>query len=71
MPNRKGDGTKSWFHSGRIYHTPAGWWFSTREHTEEGPFESLQEAEAVLCLYIRSKNLSKSAILNSQTSCPD
>lgn len=56
MKLRAGEVSKAWFRSDRFYHTPDGWWFQTRENTEEGPFASHKDAENELCLYIRQNN---------------
>ena len=57
MKVRRGDSKKAWFRGDRFYHTGDGWWFTTREHTEYGPFDSHVEAENELCLYVRKTNL--------------
>ena len=59
MPHRKNDMKSTWFHSDRTYHTPEGWWFSSREHTEEGPFQSEKDCEVGICLYLRDVNLAQ------------
>ncbi len=53
MQNRSGEQKKTWFRSERYYHTNDGWWFLTREQSQEGPFDSQKEAENELILYIR------------------
>jgi len=57
MRVRQGDDKKTWYRSNRFYHTIEGWWVSTREHTELGPFNSEEDADMELCLYIRKINL--------------
>ena len=56
MRVRTGEAARPWFRTERYYHTNDGWWFLTREKTEEGPFGSQNEAENVLTLYIRKVN---------------
>lgn len=56
MRTRSGEPMKPWFRSERYYHTNDGWWFLTRENTEEGPFVSQLEAENELTYYIRKVN---------------
>ena len=53
---RAGEDNKSWFRSDRMMHVNENWYFLTRENTQEGPFDSRQEAEAELILYIRHVN---------------
>ena len=48
--------------SQRIYHTGDGWWISTREKAELGPFDSEKDASMELCLYIRKLNMFDSQI---------
>ena len=57
MRVRSGDNKKFYFRGDRFYHTTVGWWFSTRENTELGPFNSEEDASVELCLYIRSINM--------------
>ena len=52
MQTRNGENPHPWFRTERYYHTKEGWWFLTREKTEEGPFVSQHEAEDKLNLYI-------------------
>lgn len=56
MRTRTGEASRPWFRSDRYYHTGEGWWFSTRENKEMGPFTSQNEAESELILYIRKVN---------------
>ncbi len=60
MQVRGSESQKSWFRTERFYHTGDGWWFSSREHTEEGPFSTLKDAEMELIFYIRKVNLAQS-----------
>ncbi len=53
---RAGEIKKTWFRSDRFFHTDNGWFFITRENTQEGPFYSQKEAESELTLYIRHLN---------------
>ncbi|WP_144392922.1 DUF6316 family protein [Pleionea sediminis] len=53
MLNRSGEIKKTWFRGDRYFHTAEGWFFLTRECTQEGPFRSQNEAENELMLYIR------------------
>jgi hypothetical protein len=53
---RAGEAKKTWFRSERFFHTDEGWYFITRENTQEGPFSSHKEAENELTLYIRHLN---------------
>lgn len=53
MQVRHGEENKPWLRSDRFYHTSEGWWFQTRENTQQGPFSSHKDAEAELMLYIR------------------
>ena len=39
----------------RIYRVGNEWYFSTREGSEAGPFETRDEAEAALVLFLRDK----------------
>ena len=57
MRTRKGEPGRPWFRTERYYHTNDGWWFMTREKTEEGPFRSQNEAQNELMLYIRRTNM--------------
>jgi len=57
MDQRFGEKEQTYFRCDRFYHTAQGWWCSTREHTELGPYISEKEAEAELFLYIRKVNM--------------
>ncbi len=56
MRTRSGEAARPWFRSERYYHTGEGWWFMTRENKELGPFNSQNEAEIELVLYVRQVN---------------
>jgi len=56
MEIRAGEAVRPWFRTERYYHTNEGWWFLTREQTEEGPFSSQLEAENELSFYVRNAN---------------
>lgn len=45
---------KTWFRSERFFSEGSSWYFSTREGTIEGPFESRAEAEQELMMYLRN-----------------
>ncbi len=53
MQVRAGEKDKTWFRSERFLWTESGWFFLTRENTQEGPFLSRREAERELNYYIR------------------
>jgi hypothetical protein len=44
---------KTWFRSDRFFNEGGRWFFSTRENTVEGPFDTHWEAEQELMMYIR------------------
>jgi len=67
MPHRFGDADKTWFHGKRIFRTPEGWWFSTREKTNEGPFESFEFAEKMLSEYVERIDVSNEILLSQIT----
>ncbi len=52
---RRGEREPHPFRSGRIFSIGASWYFATREGGDQGPFDSREEAEAELLLYVRSK----------------
>lgn len=55
MKNREADGEKkSWFRSQRFFSEGNKWYFTTRENTVEGPFDSREDAEQELMLYLRN-----------------
>ncbi|EKF73067.1 thiolase [Alcanivorax hongdengensis A-11-3] len=54
MECRKEDEQKKlWFRSDRFFNEGGKWYFSTREETVEGPFDSRADAEQELMMYIR------------------
>ncbi len=53
MHVRSGEQEKTWFRTDRFLRTENGWYFLTREQTQEGPFNSRDEAERELTYYIR------------------
>ena len=54
MDCRKDDATsKTWFRSDRFFNQGPNWYFTTRENTAEGPFDTRDHAEAGLMLYLR------------------
>jgi len=56
MNVRIGENTKTWFRSDRFLHINDKWYFITREQTQEGPFDSREEAERELYYYIGRQN---------------
>ncbi|MBA53971.1 MAG: hypothetical protein CMK89_05900 [Pseudomonadales bacterium] len=53
MVVRAGEQERTWFRGDRIFWSGNGWYFLTREQTQEGPFDSRTEAEQELNYYIR------------------
>lgn len=53
--NRRGESGPHPFRSGRIFSVGNQWYFATREDGDKGPFDSRDEAEAELRLYVREK----------------
>lgn len=53
MQVRSGEQDKTWFRTDRFLRAENGWYFLTREQTQEGPFDTRREAEAELNYYIR------------------
>lgn len=54
MALRNGENTeKNWFRSDRYLHINNKWYFVTREYSQEGPFDSKEDAERELLLYLR------------------
>ena len=45
LSRREGDSGKKYFRSDRFYSQEGKWFFDTRESTQEGPFDSLEEAK--------------------------
>ena len=55
MDHREGDDAKkAWFRSERFFAEGNKWYFTTRENTIEGPFDSRADAEQELMLYLRN-----------------
>jgi hypothetical protein len=53
MSNRQGETTKTYFRSDRFFVEGGKWYFTTRENSIEGPFDSKEDAEQELMLYVR------------------
>ncbi|MDF1781229.1 MAG: DUF6316 family protein [Alcanivoracaceae bacterium] len=54
MDQREKDGTtKSWFRSQRFFNEGNKWYYTTRENTIGGPFDSREDAEQELMMYLR------------------
>lgn len=53
MQVRIGESDKTWYRSERFLWTESGWFFLTREQTQEGPFRCRSDAERELTYYIR------------------
>lgn len=47
------DQKKTWFRSQRFFNEGTKWYFTTRENTVEGPYDSRDEAEQELMMYLR------------------
>lgn len=55
MDNREADDLKkTWFRSQRFFNEGSNWYFTTRENTVEGPYDSRSEAEQELMMYLRN-----------------
>lgn len=54
---RFGEPSKTWFRSNRFYRVNQGWYFSTREGENQGPYRSVEEAQTELSIYIRTQRL--------------
>ena len=59
MDVRNGEIDETWFRCDRFIHSPEGWFFTTREATQEGPFSSHLDAERELNYYIRQQTMWK------------
>jgi len=59
MDIRAGEAERPWFRSERYYHTGDGWWFTTREEDELGPFATQDDAKTELTQYIQSIQVDK------------
>jgi len=53
MAVRSGEPDCTWYRSNRFIHTADGWYFLTREGTQEGPFKFFMDAKIGLDLYKR------------------
>lgn len=53
MTSREGESEKTWFRSDRFFCEEGKWFFTTRENTVEGPYDSRAEAEQELMMYLR------------------
>jgi len=53
MMVRQGEAERNWFRSERFELINGAWYFQTREGALKGPFDSGQEAEMELLLYLR------------------
>ena len=56
MTHRRGEQGSVPFRSGRFFNIDTRWYFSCREGMDHGPFDSKEEAEAALMLFIRELN---------------
>jgi len=55
MDHRQDDNDKkAWFRSQRFFSEGNKWYFTTRENTIEGPFDSREDAEQELMMYLRN-----------------
>lgn len=52
---RRGEQRPYPFRTGRVFSVGPHWYFATREDGDRGPFDSREEAEAELRLYVRDK----------------
>ena len=53
MKYRAGESEQRWYRFDRFYNTNEGWFFSTREGENVGPFVSRSVAEKAVKLYIK------------------
>ena len=65
MKVRSGELQRGWYRSNRFQQVNGDWFFITREVTEEGPFNSKQEAEQASSNYIHKKTSLLRAWVNS------
>ncbi|WP_145999267.1 DUF6316 family protein [Oceanicoccus sp. KOV_DT_Chl] len=56
MEYRAGETSSHFFRAQRFYCICEKWFFSTREHLQRGPYQSREEAEMELLLYLRHVN---------------
>lgn len=54
MAYREGEADKTRFRSDRFFCEDGKWFFTTREQTIQGPFDSRADAEQELMLYLRN-----------------
>jgi hypothetical protein len=54
MGNRGGDDGPMYFNSNRFFNEDAKWYFTTRENSLFGPFDTRADAEQELMVYPRS-----------------
>lgn len=53
MEMRVGEEQKNWFRSSRFSCVNGKWFYQTREGAIEGPFDSIEEGERDLLVYLR------------------
>lgn len=53
MGHREGEDDKTRFRSDRFFCEEGRWFFTTREGTVKGPFDSRDDAERELAMYLR------------------
>lgn len=58
-PRRNGDPVKSHFRRDRLYSKDGGWFFSTREQLEVGPFADIEDARSALHLHIATMTMAE------------
>ena len=51
--NRKGEQGPTPFRSGRFFSVGGQWFFATREGNDQGPYQSKEDAEAELMMFLR------------------
>lgn len=54
MGKRDGDDNKTFFNSDRFFNEGGKWFFTTREGSLMGPYDSRADAEQELMLYLRN-----------------
>ncbi len=52
------------FRSGRFFNIEASWYFARRGNMDAGPYDSKDEAEASLMMYIRELNTFNERLIN-------
>jgi hypothetical protein len=50
--HRKGEADPVPFRSGRFFNVESNWYFATREHIDQGPYSSREQAEKALQEYL-------------------